>query len=687
MAMRQRHSVKQERAERREQKRQRKAHKQAEKEVREKDKVDKLESTHMEYVPSLSVLFRFLALIRVVGALLSPIQDCDEVYNYWEPLHFLQFGQGKQTWEYAPQFALRSYAYLQLHSMAIKLLHFVFGFRAKGQVFYALRVVLSLVSALCEAFLVRMVARHVDRRIANCTALALFGMAGLFHAAPALLPSSFAMCLGTLGVAATMMPPTRDLRRHMWQRVVPATVAFAVAVLVGWPYAGIMAVPFVLEEVLVPGPGNSGWWKWRLQRLAVLAGVGGVSALLIVSGLVAVDSWYYGRTIFAAWNQVAYNILGRHGGASTLYGAEPWYFYLKNGLLNGNIVMVLALLALPVWMAYYMALRITARSAKGSVAGLRAAERLIDSHWLLLFRIAPFYVVLGAFSLQPHKEERFLSIVYPHMCFCAAAALSLASPLKTWAREMLIWTRSQTGQTESNKLRSFAWANIVLLGVAACIGMLRMTALVKYYAAPVRAFMELPATSNTTQTNELLPLGPSVKMFISSSHKSLNERADERVVCMGEAWYWYPSSYWLPEGYRLQFVQQTNATQGQLPGDFIPVYKSGSVKASTSVERTDFNGLNEWEKSHVGELSTCDYLVDIEYPERSSNSKQVDRRKWKQVGECQAVLDTENSAILARILYVPHSIAQMMAWTGGRRQKWGQMCVFQQHKFESVQFE
>ncbi|KAJ2845749.1 hypothetical protein IWW36_004657, partial [Coemansia brasiliensis] len=462
--------------------------------------------------------------------------DCDEVYNYWEPLHFLQFGRGKQTWEYAPQFALRSYAYLQLHNVAIKLLHLVFGFRAKGQVFYALRVVLGLVSALCETVLVRMVARYVDRRMANCTALALFGMAGLFHAAPALLPSSFAMCLGTLGLAAAMVPPTCDMRRHVWQRVVPATVAFVVAVLVGWPYAGIMAVPFFLEELLVPGLGNSGWWRWRLQRLAVLVGVGGVSTMLVVSGLVAVDSWYYGRTVFAAWNQVA----------------------------SGNL----------------------------------------------------------------------------------------------------------------------AWVNIALLGVAACIGVLRMAALAKYYAAPVRAFMELPAISNTTQTNELLPLGPSVKMLVSSSQKSLNEQTDERVVCMDEAWYWYPSSYWLPDGYRLQFVQQANAMQGQLPGDFIPVHSSGSVKASTSAERTDFNGLNKWEKSHVGELSTCDYLVDIEYPERSSNDKQVDRRKWRQLGECQAVLDAENSAVLARILYVPHSIAQIMEWAAGQQQKWGQMCVFQQTKDE-----
>lgn len=29
--------------------------------------------------------------VRIGTANLSPITDCDEVYNYWEPLHFLLY--------------------------------------------------------------------------------------------------------------------------------------------------------------------------------------------------------------------------------------------------------------------------------------------------------------------------------------------------------------------------------------------------------------------------------------------------------------------------------------------------------------------------------------------------------------------------------------------------------------------
>ena len=32
--------------------------------------------------------------LRVALANLAPLTDCDEVYNYWEPLHFLLHGAG-----------------------------------------------------------------------------------------------------------------------------------------------------------------------------------------------------------------------------------------------------------------------------------------------------------------------------------------------------------------------------------------------------------------------------------------------------------------------------------------------------------------------------------------------------------------------------------------------------------------
>jgi hypothetical protein len=38
--------------------------------------------------------------VRLVSARYNLIHDCDEVFNFWEPLHYLLYGYGKQTWEY-----------------------------------------------------------------------------------------------------------------------------------------------------------------------------------------------------------------------------------------------------------------------------------------------------------------------------------------------------------------------------------------------------------------------------------------------------------------------------------------------------------------------------------------------------------------------------------------------------------
>jgi len=44
-------------------------------------------------------LFGVLLAAYLAAAAWCPILDCDEVFNYWEPLHNLVHGTGLQTWE------------------------------------------------------------------------------------------------------------------------------------------------------------------------------------------------------------------------------------------------------------------------------------------------------------------------------------------------------------------------------------------------------------------------------------------------------------------------------------------------------------------------------------------------------------------------------------------------------------
>ena len=48
--------------------------------------------------PAAACLASLLA-VRLASAALNTVHDCDEVYNYWEPLHNLLHGFGLQTWE------------------------------------------------------------------------------------------------------------------------------------------------------------------------------------------------------------------------------------------------------------------------------------------------------------------------------------------------------------------------------------------------------------------------------------------------------------------------------------------------------------------------------------------------------------------------------------------------------------
>jgi len=64
-------------------------------------KLDKPEKAE-EKDEGLGWVFPFVALglLRYMSATSNIIHDCDEVFNYWEPLHFLLYKTGFQTWEY-----------------------------------------------------------------------------------------------------------------------------------------------------------------------------------------------------------------------------------------------------------------------------------------------------------------------------------------------------------------------------------------------------------------------------------------------------------------------------------------------------------------------------------------------------------------------------------------------------------
>ena len=113
---------------------------------------DSVTNTGFEpWTPSTQAALKLLLSVRLSSAVWSGISDCDETYNYWQPAHQLLYGQGMQTWEYDPQFALRSYFYIILH-LVPGWAYAAFAQPNPMLVFYFLRFLLALVCAFCEVF-------------------------------------------------------------------------------------------------------------------------------------------------------------------------------------------------------------------------------------------------------------------------------------------------------------------------------------------------------------------------------------------------------------------------------------------------------------------------------------------------------------------------------------------------------
>lgn len=63
---------------------------------RRRDKVGEGEDKGLRWFLPLLVL----GCLRHMSATSNIVHDCDEVFNYWEPLHYLLYKSGFQTWEY-----------------------------------------------------------------------------------------------------------------------------------------------------------------------------------------------------------------------------------------------------------------------------------------------------------------------------------------------------------------------------------------------------------------------------------------------------------------------------------------------------------------------------------------------------------------------------------------------------------
>ncbi|KAI7239206.1 glycosyltransferase family 22 protein [Hortaea werneckii] len=570
------------------------------------------------------IAFAVLFAAHAVAALYHPIQDCDETFNYWEPTHYLTHGHGFQTWEYSPEYAIRSWAYVGLHALVtlpVKLLGL-----GKSAEFYFLRLVLGFVCALCEARLFSKINAALNPRIGLTFLLVMASSPGMWHASISYLPSSFAMYFVTLGIAGFM-----DWRGGL--RTAQGIWMFGIAGTLGWPFAAALSAPFLFEEfsmgVLSDEEGMVKLF-WRV--------VDGITrTLLIMFVQTMADAFFYKKTQIVPWNIVAYNIFSSKGGPD-LYGTEPWHFYLRNLTLNFHVWFLLALISMPL-----LVMQHTFRM-KGNTRA---------SYFRSVTFLSPFYLWLAIFTLQPHKEERFMYPAYPALAVNAAISLHiiLGNINSTDPKDLVA---KIPFQLRLGGLLLFCLVSFVLSG-------LRIAGAITAYNAPLNVYKPLHNDSATVGGAKL-----------------------DDFVCLGKEWYRFPSHYFLPEGVRAKFIK--SEFSGLLPGEFSEAGSGFGLFPGAWLIPPGMNDENIEDVGKYTEVKHCAFVVDSQLPSTKTTplepSYAGDEGTWERAG-CQPFLDGFSTTVLGRTLWVP----DLPLVPEPMKRVWGEYCLLKRKKKASPERE
>ena len=128
----------------------------------------------------------------------------------------------------------------------------------------------------------------------------------------------------------------------------------------------------------------------------------------------------------------------------------------------------------------------------------------------------------------------------------------------------------------------------------------------------------------------------------------------ERMLCMGDEWYTFPSHFFVPSNVRLAYVK--DSFTGQLPAYF------ASANGTSAHPPHPFNNVNAMEESRYVDLLSCDYIVALMRRQgKEGPLESIVRAASSPFKPLAAtlVLDPATSPALTRAFYVPWRSVQM----------------------------
>ncbi|KAI9299198.1 hypothetical protein K502DRAFT_361729 [Neoconidiobolus thromboides FSU 785] len=568
---------------------------------------------------SLLPLFLILLFVRVTSVFYSTIQDCDEVYNYWEPLHFLQFNSGLQTWEYSPEYGLRSYAYLLLHYIPLRMIQLFT--KNKILLFYFLKSIFAILSSCCEIFLIHNIKLYHSIELSNYVYLFLIFNSGMQHGAIAFLPSTFAMLTTTLYFSFSFNQYQSN------NKLIINLILLAVGALWGWPFSAAIGIPYVLEWLLIQNNYDivNGIFKVVKYSVRITLAVG--------IPLLLVDSYFYQKLIIVPFNIVFYNVLAANKEAGPdIFGVEEWYYYLINGILNFNIGFVLAIMSLFI--------------------GLLSMIIQKNINLKIVFKLIPFYWWLLIFSFQPHKEERFLYPIYPIILVNAAITLIYYKSIIIQIIDIDFIKNNKIVQQGLIKL--YKWSIYIMFLIYIILSFSRSYGQFKYYYGDIKLYKNINQFNNNNNNNN---------------------NSNEVILCLGDEWYKYPSTYFLQSNVQLKFIHQN--FNGLLPQPYLK--NSKHWYQSTSIILNNNNNKNQLIKDRFIPITKCNFIIaslsfdnvqnnnEVNYSISDSNNYTINYNQ-NQILHCEFILDKSSLPSWRRAFYFPEILFK-------RKIKFNQQCL------------
>lgn len=140
------------------------------------------------------------------------------------------------------------------------------------------------------------------------------------------------------------------------------------------------------------------------------------------------------------------------------------------------------------------------------------------------------------------------------------------------------------------------------------------------------------------------------EFFYQESHLKLSDSKENiAIVCLGKEWHRFPSNFFVPKGFEVQFV--ASEFRGQLPKHF-----ESNVDFPTRIIPKRMNDLNQEEPSrYLNATLDCHYLIDSDYDNHQERDYPYskDSTNWTKLKTLK-FLDSQQTSIFYRSFYIPY---------------------------------